>query len=329
VTVDRPPGPTPEPLQRNDPPRRAGPGGPRPIAAEAIALPSAGDLALLVVALTAVATSGPLIAATAVPALAIAFWRTAMASAVLVPVALVRVRAEIRALSGRDWRLCLLAGALLAGHFATWVPSISLTSVASSTALVATQPVWAAMLARIAGRRVRPAVWLGIGVSVAGAGLLTGADLSLSGRALAGDVLATVGGILAAAYVTAGAAVRARTTTTAYTAVCYSTCAVLLLVLCLATGQRLGGYSGGAWLKLAGLTVGAQLLGHSLFNVLLRSITPTALSLAILFEAPGATLIAAVWLHQVPPVTAIPGLLALLAGIAVVVAAGTRTVPVE
>ncbi|HVQ96861.1 MAG TPA: DMT family transporter [Mycobacteriales bacterium] len=320
MSADRRPEPTPVP-----PP----PADRRSIGTEAIAVPPPRELGLLVVALAAVATSGPLIAATAAPALAIAFWRNALASFAVLPVALVRARAELRGLTRRDWRLCLLAGALLAGHFATWVPSISLTSVASSTALVATQPVWAALLARVAGRRVRTSVWLGIGVSVAGAALLTGADVSLSGRALLGDVLATVGGVLAAAYVTTGGAVRGRVSTTAYTAVCYSSCAGLLLVLCLATGQRLGGYDGGTWVKLGGLTIGAQLLGHSLFNVLLRTTSPTALSLAILFEVPGASLIAAVWLHQVPAVTAIPGLLLLLAGIAVVVSAGTRAVPAE
>jgi drug/metabolite transporter (DMT)-like permease len=296
---------------------------------EAVAVPPPRDLALLVVALAAVSTSGPLIAATAAPGLAIAFWRTGLGSVVLIPIAFARARAELRSLGRRGWRLCLLAGALLAGHFATWVPSISLTSVASATALVATQPVWAALFARAGGRRVRRSVWLGIGVSVAGAALLTGADVSLSGRALAGDLLATVGGVLSAAYMTAGGAVRARVSTTAYTAVCYSCCAVLLLGLCLLSGQRLGGYDLGTWVKLGGLTAGAQLLGHSLFNVLLRSTSATALSLAILFEVPGASLIAAVWLGQVPAATALPGLLLLLAGIAVVVGAGIRAVPAE
>jgi drug/metabolite transporter (DMT)-like permease len=70
-------------------------------------------------------------AATAVPALAIAFWRNALASAVLWPVALLRCRAELRGLERRERRLALLAGLLLALHFGTWVPSLTFTSVAS------------------------------------------------------------------------------------------------------------------------------------------------------------------------------------------------------
>ena len=295
----------------------------------AVSAPPARDVGLLAVAVLAITTSGPLIAATAAPALAISAWRTVLSSGLLLPYALLRARAELRSLDRRLWRLSLLAGALLAAHFAAWVPSVTLTTVASSTALVATQPVWAALLARATGQRVGRAVWVGILLSVAGAALLTGADVSLSARAVAGDLLAVLGGILAAAYVTAGAAVRATISTTTYTTVCYSTCAVLLVAVCLATGQPLTGYDGDTWGKLVALTVGAQLLGHSLINVVLRHTSATVVSLAILFEPAGAALLAAVWLDQVPPLTALPGLLLLLAGLAVVVRAGGRAVPVD
>lgn len=276
----------------------------------------------MVLALCAVSTAAPLIAATAAPALAIAFWRTTLASGAILPTAAVRNRAELRSLGGRQWRLSAGSGVFLAGHFATWVPSIVFTTVASSTALVSTQPVWAAVVARLSGRRVERGVWVGIGIAVGGAGWLSGADLALSERALFGDLLAMAGGVFAAAYISVGAAVRARISTTAYTAVCYTTCSLLLLAACLLAGIPLAGYGGGTWLKLAGLTVGAQLLGHSLFNVVLRSTSPTVVSLAILFEVPGAALIAALWLGQVPPLSTLPGMALLLVGIAVVVRYG-------
>jgi drug/metabolite transporter (DMT)-like permease len=138
-----------------------------------------------------------------------------------------------------------------------------------------------------------------------------------------------LGGVLAAAYVTAGAAVRVKVSTTAYTTVCYSTCAVLLVAVCLAFRQPLTGYSGTTWIKLAALTAGAQLLGHSLVNVVLRTTSPTVVSLAILFEAPGAAVIAAVWLDQLPPLSAVPGIVVLLIGLALVIRSGGRAVPVE
>ena len=82
--------------------------------------------------------------------------------------------------------------------------------------------------------------------------------------------------------------------TTSYTALCYSTAAVALLVACLVGGVQLGGYSSTTWLQLLALTLGAQLLGHSLFNLVLRTTSPTVVSLALLLEVPGAALIAAV-----------------------------------
>ena len=293
--------------------------------------PHGTDAVLLTVALVAVSTSGPLIAATAVPALAIAFWRNAMAAGVLVPAVLLTCRDELRSLDRRERRLTLLAGLFLALHFATWIPALSYTSVASATALVATQPVWAALLSNARGVPVGRRVWVGIAVAMSGALLLTGVDLGISGRALVGDALAVAGGAFAAAYMTAGSEVRRSVSTTTYTALCYSTTALLLLIVCVVGRQSLGGYDGGDWLKLIALTAGAQLLGHSLFNRVLKTTNPTVVSLSILLEIPGAALIAALFLGQTPPLLAIPAAVLLVSGLALVIRAGTSppSVPVE
>jgi drug/metabolite transporter (DMT)-like permease len=293
----------------------------------ALVMPAPADTAVMVVALLAVSTSGPLIAATAAPALAIAFWRNAMASGVLLPWALVTARAELGGLGRRESLLAVAAGLLLAAHFATWVPSLDYTSVSSATALVSTQPIWAALLARRAGLHIPGRAWMGIVIAVVGAGLVTGVDVNVSGRALAGDLLAVAGGMCAAAYMVVGNRVRQSVSTTTYTTLCYSTTAFALLVGCVVGGQSLAGYSGETWLKLALLTVGAQLLGHSLFNRVLRTTSPTVVSLAILFEVPGATLLAAAWLGQTPHAGAVPGLLLILVGVAVVIAARDRRTP--
>lgn len=295
---------------------------------------------LLVLGILAISTAAPLVRwAEPAPAPLVAAARVSIAALVLLVIA-GRQLGALRLLPRRELALCGLSGVLLGIHFGVWIASLYYTSTAASVALVATQPVWAALLARALGRQVRRPVWIGTGVAVVGAALLTGVDLSLSARALLGDLLATVGGALAAAYVTVGGALRAppradgeqprqEMSTTAYTTICYSTCALLLLVLCLATGQQLAGYAGVTWLQLAALTAGAQLLGHSLVNVVLRTTSPTVVSLAILVEVPGAILIAAIWLRQLPPAGTVPGLLVLLVGLALVIRSGARAVPVE
>jgi drug/metabolite transporter (DMT)-like permease len=301
--------------------------------APAVGRPQRLDVLLVVVALTAVSTSGPLIAATAVPALALAFWRNALAAGLLLPAVLLTCRDELRSLDRRERRLAALAGLLLALHFATWTPALAFTSVASATALVATQPVWAAVVSGARGVPVGRAVWTGIAVATAGAFLLAGLDLQVSRRALVGDLLAVAGGAFAALYMTAGSEVRRSVSTTTYTLLCYGTASLVLLAACLVLRVPLSGYEPDDWAKVVALTLGAQLLGHSLFNRVLKSIGPTVVSMLILLEIPGAALIAALLLDQRPPLLALPAALLLVAGLALVIRASSRgttpSVPVE
>ena len=141
------------------------PGPARPASSSTTAHPPTADLVLLAVAVVAVSTSAPLIRAADAPSLAVAFWRNALALPVLGAIVLVGAerRRELRHLGARERRLTVVAGLFLAAHFATWVPSLSYTSVASSVALVATQPVWAAVIARYRGDHVPTAAWWGIG----------------------------------------------------------------------------------------------------------------------------------------------------------------------
>jgi drug/metabolite transporter (DMT)-like permease len=298
----------------------------RPRAA-AIVAPGPTDAALLTIGVLAVSTSGPIMAAIVAPALAVAFWRNALGALATGAYVAMRRRTEVRSLGRRHLRLTLAAGTLLALHFATWVPSLRLTSVASATALTCVQPVWSTVITHFQGRRVRPRVWVGVLVALGGALLLTGLDVSLSGKAVAGDVLALLGGMFAAGYVALGEEIRREVSTTAYTSVCYGTAATLLLVACVVGRQDLGGYSTKDWLLLGALTVGAQLLGHTLFNRVVRTTSATVVSLVILFEVPGAALLASLWLGQTPPPLAIPALALLLAGLAIVVSSRSRATP--
>ncbi|WBB56361.1 DMT family transporter [Verrucosispora sp. WMMD573] len=285
--------------------------------------------AALAVAVLAVSSSAPLIAFAAAPALAVAFWRNVLAVAVLSPFALTRRRSEFRfvatGVGRREGMFCVLSGVALAAHFATWMPSAKLTSVAAATALVATQPVWQGLIARAQGRRLPVGVWAGIGVAVAGAVLATGADFTVSGQAFAGDLLALAGGLFAAVYTALGERARVTVSNATYTTICYSVCGLILLVVCLVGGVPLSGFDTGTWLAVLALVGGAQLLGHSMFSYALRRVSATTVSVLILLEAPGAALIGWAWLGQLPDPVTLPGLSLLLVGVAVVVLSSART----
>jgi drug/metabolite transporter (DMT)-like permease len=276
-------------------------------------------MAVLAVAILAVGTSGPLIAATAAPALAIAFWRNVFGAAALAPFAFWRHLGELRALNTAQWLTTLAAGVALGLHFSAWTPSLTMTSVASATAFAAAQPIFAALIALLRGEHVSRRAWIGILISIAGVVALSGVDLRLSVRAFSGDLLALLAGALAAVYMTFGAKVRQTVSLTPYAVVCYSTAALVLAGLAFATGEHLTGLPGNAWVKILALTAGAQLLGHTLFNRVLKTTSPTVVSLCILLEVPAAALIAALWLGQVPSWAMVPGAVLILAGLVVVV----------
>jgi len=284
-------------------------------------------MVMLAIAVAGVGISGPLIAATAAPALAIAFWRNVIGAAALSPAALWRHRGELRRL-GRAQRLtALAAGVALGLHFATWTPSLTMTSVASATAFVSSQPIFAALIALLRGQHVPRRAWLGIVIAVVGVVALSGVDLRLSVRAFSGDLLALLAGALAAIYMTFGSKVRQTVSLAPYAVLCYGTAALVLAGLALLTGERLGGLSGNSWVKILVLTASAQLLGHTLFNQVLKTTSATVVSLCLLLEVPAAAAIAALWLGQVPSWAMVPGAVLILAGLAVVVGGGAGGAP--
>jgi drug/metabolite transporter (DMT)-like permease len=126
--------------------------------------------------------------------------------------------------------------------------------------------------------------------------------------------LAVFGGAVGAAYMMIGASAQKNISTSTFTSVCYSTCAILILPVVLLTDSNLTGYSANEWWLLAGLIIGAQFLGHTLFNFTLKRVSPAVVSLVVFFEVPVSALLAFVWLGQQPPAGTIPGIIGLLFG---------------
>lgn len=277
------------------------------------------DLTALAIAIVAVSSSGPMIAACAAPALAIAFWRCFIGATVTAPFAWLKNQEIWRNLTKRDLVGAALAGFFLGLHFAAWIPSLRYTSIAASTAIVATQVVWAALIAHGLGVKAPGKEWFGIAISLIGVIMLTGIDVSLNPTALIGDLLALLGAMLAAAYMTVGQRVRKNIPTSVYTTLVYAAAAVVLLVFVLASDSPLTGYAARDWILILGLTVIAQLLGHTLMNMALRSLSATTISLAILLEMPGAVLIAWFWPGQQPPWQIFPAVVLIMTGLVIVI----------
>ncbi len=282
-------------------------------------------IGLLVLGVVAVSFSAILIRLTDAPPMTVAMYRNAIAAAILVPFALARHRPELRSLSRRQWGLAALAGVFLAAHFATWIPSLDYTTVAASTVLVTTQPLWVAAIAYLAFReRLSRAAVIGILVALSGTAVVSGGDVSLSGRAVFGDMLALLGAGLAACYFVIGRGLRQQMSLLAYVSVCYTVCAVVMIPVVAASGQPFFDLRWQDWGLLALMALAPQILGHTVFNYLLGEVEATVIAIAVMGEPVGASLLALAFFGETPPWTAAVGGALILTGVYVAITAQAR-----
>jgi drug/metabolite transporter (DMT)-like permease len=243
--------------------------------------------------------------------LAIAFWRCAAGSLLLAPFAFGRIQRMER----RQFNLPIIAGVFLALHFATWLTSLELTSIASSVLLVTTTPIWVALLARFLLKEyLGPAVWIGIAIALVGTALITG-GAGGEGGSLKGDLLALLGGATVSGYAIGGQIARRELGILEYAVVTYGAAAVLLLAVCIIGDVPLSGYDAQTWWAIVGMIVGPQLLGHTVINFVLRDLDATTVSVAIMAEPIIATVLAYVFFAEAPSWLIYPGGAAILFGI--------------
>lgn len=238
-------------------------------------------LLVLGVGVVALSWAAPLIRFTQGPAVTVAAWRLLLAAAALSALG-------AKAWPGMPWRLPLAAGAFLALHFALWIQSLRLTSVASSVALVCTNPVFVGLFSLALGERPGWPLWLGIGLSVGGSVLIAWGDFRVGGPALLGDLLAILGAMAASAYLLLGRRARTKTTLFPYVSLAYLFAGLLLLGVALGLGMPLPPQEDWLWLVL--LALFPQALGHTTVNWALRHLPASAVAVAILGEPVGAAL---------------------------------------
>jgi drug/metabolite transporter (DMT)-like permease len=279
-------------------------------------------MAALALAVLGVSTSAVLVRFSNASSSVVAFYRVLFTLALVAPFALRGQRQAFQQISGRDWLVALGTGLALAIHFVVWFESLAWTSVAASATLVQTQPIFVAMGAvALLGERVDRRTVLGIVIALAGATMLSvtqqGDALPTGGDAVLGNVLAIAGGVMGAAYLLAGRSLRQRLSTVPYVTIVYATCACVLLLVVIARGHPLFGYPAVEWGLFAAMAIGPGLAGHTVVNWALEHVESTVVSVTLLGEPVGATLLAVLLLGEVPTVQVVGGGLVVLLGIAV------------
>lgn len=257
------------------------------------------------------------------PGLAIAVWRTVIAAAAVAPLALLNSRDEIRRFDLQDALLIGGAGIFLGLHFIAWIESLYHTTVASASVLVTTSPIFLAVLGYLLiGDRLSARTVAAIVVAVCGATLIGWGDagrIRLGRGALFGNSLALGAAVLVSVYLLIGRVVRQKVSWLAYVAPLYAAAAATAVVAAWWQGVPLFSYSWTFYALCAGLALGPQLLGHGSFNYAVQHVPAAIVGMLALFEPVGASILAYLLFGEVPPATAVTGMMIVMSGVAIVV----------
>jgi drug/metabolite transporter (DMT)-like permease len=251
-----------------------------------------------------------------VPPLVIAFWRMAIATALLFPAALALKRKEIAALAQKDLGLLLLGGFCLAVHFGAWITSLKYVPIATSVVLVNSHPLFVVIASYLfLGEKPRSRSLLGTAIGLAGMVIIGHDALDDVQLALKGDALALLGALAVVGYFIVGRKARARISLLGYVTPLYAVCSVFLLVWALLAGNSLAIQGASTWANLAALAVVPTIIGHTVFNWAIKHVRPAAISVAFLGEPVVASVLALIFFGQQPPLATFIGGAFVLAGV--------------
>lgn len=279
---------------------------------------------VLFIGVAAVSSAAILIREAAAPALVIASYRLGLAA--LPTGALVLATGRREAYRDGLWVWPILAGAFLAAHFGFWIASLQQTSVITSVVLVTTNPLFVGLASPFVLReRVSAATWAGIGIATVGAGLMAAEDLGEGLGTLVGDLYALLGAVFGAGYLMIGRRARPQMSLVGYVGVVYPAAALLLVASVLVAQEPFTGYSTKTFLMLGLLALVPQLIGHSAISWSLAYVPAALVAVAILGEAVGATILAAIVLQETPSALEMAGALLVLTAVYVALRPGRVT----
>jgi len=226
------------------------------------------------------------------------------------------VRRELVALDKKMVCLSAVSGLFLAIHFVLWFESLQHTSVASSTTIVCTEVIWVALgfCIFLKGKLKGKAIF-SIAITFAGSIVIACADSASGGVHLFGDVLALLAAVAVAVYTLIGRIIREKVSTTVYTYVVYSACAIVLVLTCLVQGYAFFDYGISAIIVGALLAIFSTILGHSIFSWCLKYFSPAFVSASKLCEPVVAAIFAAILFGEVPEIPVFAGGAMILGGV--------------
>ncbi|WP_372995448.1 DMT family transporter [Lutispora sp.] len=277
----------------------------------------------LILSVLSVSTSSIFVRFSDAPAMIISAYRMLFTLLLMTPVALVKHKEELAQITKRDGLYAIVSGLFLALHFATWITSLKLTTVAASTVLVQMSPIFVVAGSFVFFKEtINKAALIGVIIAIAGSVLVGILDFRIGGTALAGDFLALAGAFFVAGYLLIGRELRKRINLLPYTFIVYGSCTVFLIAGCMLMGIPLYPYSPKNYAIFLALAFFCTILGHTVFNWALKYLPAYAVSICSLFEPVGATFLAFLLLGEIPGLLQLCGQLVVLIGLYIFIAKG-------
>jgi drug/metabolite transporter (DMT)-like permease len=271
---------------------------------------------ILAIGVISVSTSAILVKVSSAPSGILAFYRLFFTVLLMSPVFFLKYVKELKLITLRDWMFSILAGVFLAFHFILWFESLHYTSVASSTVLVTLQPLFAFIGAYLFFQeKLTAKALLSAVLAVAGSFIISWGDFRISGSALWGDILALIACALITGYLLFGQTIRKRLSLMTYTYLVYVISSIVLLLYVFIQSESLGPYPKEDWIYFILLAIIPTLLGHTLFNWSLKWLSTSTISMAILFEPIGASLLAYWLLGEKVLMTQVLGGMVIMTGV--------------
>lgn len=251
------------------------------------------------------------------PALAISAYRMLFTSLMLLIPVMLKNRSEFKNISTRNCCLCTVSGIFLAFHFAAWISSVKLTTVANSAVLVSCSPIFVAFANYfITKEKLSRKMTAGILTSLIGTVIIAmDSSAEAASNIMLGNILAFSGAIFVAGYLVIGGIARKDLSAGIYVFIVYSVSAVVLFVMCIASGTPIYPYPPREFLLFAALAFFCSILGHTVYNYMVKYVSSTLISVSSLSEPIFASIMAMFIFREVPSVYTLAGGTIIIAGI--------------
>lgn len=256
-------------------------------------LPPMNPYIAIAFAVVSISASAIFVKLAVAPAGIIALYRLFFAVIIMAPFMLTKYRHEFKYVHKKDWLMAIISGAFLALHFILWFESLNYTSVASSVVLVTLQPLFAFIGTYFFfGERFSVAAVISMFITIIGSMIIGWGDFQISGMALFGDILALLGAVTVTVYFMIGQQLRRRLSLMTYTFIVYASSTVVLIIYNLVLQNNFVSYDLPTWGWFLALAIFPTFLGHTILNWTLKWVSTSTISMAIVFEPIGASILA-------------------------------------